>query len=151
MTLFTQAAACGVALDDLVMQLLHFSDAVAGSMDRLPHGTHSLKQLLRMSWRSLILMAVANARQFFSAAFLAELETCSGFRFDFLRARNQKIDDRGSLFPVIFDAFLEAGDGVASGLPQFRGCVAHDPGCTAGCSGAERSKAEDCALSNSFV
>ena len=150
-TLFTQAAACGVALDDLVMQLLHFSDAVAGSMDRLPHGTHSLKQLLRMSWRSLILMAVANARQFFSAAFLAELETCSGFRFDFLRARNQKIDDRGSLFPVIFDAFLEAGDGVASGLPQFRGCVAHDAGCTAGCSGAERSKAEDCALSNSFV
>jgi len=145
-TLFTQAAARGVRLDDLVVQLLNFSDAVAWRMDRLPHGTPSLKQLLRMSWRSLILMAVANAHQFFSPAFLRELETCSGFRFSFLRARNQKFDDRESLFPVIFDAFVEAGEAVGSGLPQFRGhVVAQDRGIDYG------SVAEVGTLNRSFV
>ena len=78
-------------------------------MDRLPHGTRMLKDLLRMSWRSLILMAVADAQQFFSPAFLAELEPSSPFRFDFLRARNQKLAGRQSLYAVLFDAFLEAG------------------------------------------
>jgi hypothetical protein len=109
-TLFTLAAADGAKLDDLVMQLLQFSQVVADRMDRLPHGTPSLKHLLRMSWRSLILMAVANAQRFFSARFLAELEGCSSFRFSFLRARDQKLDGREALFPRIFEAFLEAGE-----------------------------------------
>jgi hypothetical protein len=141
-TLFTLAAARGDGLDELVLQLLHFSDAVACRMDRLPHGTDSLKHLLRMSWRSLILMAVANAHTFFSPEFLAELETCSGFRFDFLRARNQKLDERESLFAVIFDAFLEAGEGHPSGLPQFRGSIVAQDLCSSGGLGV---------LSNSFV
>jgi hypothetical protein len=115
-TLFTLAADRGVELDDLVRKLLHFSQVVAARMDRLPHGTPTLKRLLSMSWRSLILMAVANAHKFCSAAFVAELEGCCGFRFDFLRARNQKLDDRESLFPRIFEAFLEAGDGGRDGV-----------------------------------
>ena len=138
-TLFTLAAARGVELDGLVMQLLNFSQMVADRMDRLPHGSASMKRLLRMSWRSLILMAVANAHPFFSAAFLAELEPCSGFRFDFLRARNQKLDGPESLFPRIFEAFLEAGDG---GAPQGReSVVARDV----------RTIGEVGALNNSFV
>ena len=141
-TLFTLAAARGEGLDELVLQLLHFSDAVACRMDRLPHGTDSLKHLLRMSWRSLILMAVANAHTFFSSGFLAELETCSGFRFDFLRARNQKLDERESLFAVIFDAFLETGEGHPSGLPQFHGSIVARDLCSSGGLGV---------LSNSFV
>jgi len=32
---------------------------IADRMDRLPNGSSSMKDLLRMSWRSLILMAVA--------------------------------------------------------------------------------------------
>ena len=84
-------------------------------------------------------MAVANAHRFCSAAFLAELETCSGFRFDFLRARNQKLDGPESLFPRIFEAFLEAGDG---GAPQGReSVVARDV----------RTIGEVGALNNSFV
>jgi hypothetical protein len=78
-----------------------------------------------MSWRSLILMAVANARKFLSPAFLAQLETCSSFRFNFLRARNQKLDDRASLFPVIFDAFLEAGEDGHGGPTQPANSSAH--------------------------
>ena len=110
-TLFTQAAAEGQALDELVLQLLHFSRNIADRMDRLPHGTASLKDLLRMSWRSLILMAVANAPAFFTPAFLAELEACSAFRFDFLRARNQKLTGRQSLYAFVFDAFVDSGIG----------------------------------------
>jgi hypothetical protein len=86
-------------------------------MDRLPNGAVVLKDLLRMSWRSLILMAVANARQFFSPAFLSELEPSSPFRFDFLRARNEKLAGRQALYAVLFDAFLEAGPGGQSELP----------------------------------
>jgi hypothetical protein len=87
-------------------------------------------------------MAVANAHQFFSPAFLAELETCSFFRFNFLRARNQKLDDRGSLLPVIFEAFLEAREGNSGEVSRSRESLpAHDL----------RSIDELGALSNSFV
>jgi hypothetical protein len=116
-TLFTRAAARGEHLDSLVLQLLNFSRRVADSMDRLPHGTGLLKDLLRMSWRSLVLMAVANARQFFSPAFLADLEPSSPFGFDFLRARNERLAGRQALYAILFDAFLEAGPGERSGVP----------------------------------
>ncbi|MGD0735022.1 MAG: hypothetical protein ABR976_07730 [Terracidiphilus sp.] len=107
-TLFTRAAAQGQPLDSLVLQLLHFSHHIADRMDRLPNGSSSLKDLLRLSWRSLILMAVANAPDFFSPAFLAELESRSAFRFDFLRARNQKLTGRQSLYEFVFDAFVDS-------------------------------------------
>jgi hypothetical protein len=116
-TLFTRAATRGEPLDSLVVQLLNFSQQVADRMDRLPHGTPLLKDLLRMSWRSLILMAVANAQQFFSPAFLAGLEPSSPFRFDFLRARNRRLTGRQALYGVLFDAFLEAGPGERSESP----------------------------------
>jgi hypothetical protein len=116
-TLFTRAAAQGEPLDSLVVQLLNYSQQVSDSMDRLPHGAGLLKNLLRMSWRSLILMAVAGAQQFFSPAFLAELEPSSPFRFDFLRARNERLAGRQSLYAILFDAFLEAGPGGQSELP----------------------------------
>jgi hypothetical protein len=118
-TLFTHAAAQGKPLDDLVLQLLHFSQRIANQMDHLPNGSPSLKHLLRMSWRSLILMAVANAPSFFTPAFLTELETCSDFRFAFLRARNQKLTGRQSLFAFVFDAFVESDiDDCSVPLPR---------------------------------
>jgi hypothetical protein len=118
MTLFTYAADQGKPLDSLVVQLLNFSQRVADRMDRLPDGTGLLKGLLRMSWRSLILMAVANAQTFFSQTFLAELEPSSPFRFDFLRARNEKLTGRQALYSILFDAFLEAGPGEQNSLPR---------------------------------
>jgi hypothetical protein len=116
-TLFTRAAAAGQPLDNLVVQLLNFSQHVANSMDHLPHGSATLKDLLRMSWHSLILMAVADAQQFFSKSFLAELEPCSAFRFNFLRSRNKNLAGRESFYAVLFDAFVEAGADDASALP----------------------------------
>jgi hypothetical protein len=107
-TLFTLAAGQGKPLDELVVQLLRFSAQIADRMDSLPHGSRGLKELLRMSWRSLILMAVAQEPLFFSRTFLAELEACSTFRFEFLRKRNQKLSGRQSLFAFVFDAFVDS-------------------------------------------
>jgi hypothetical protein len=76
-----------------------------------------LKDLLRMSWRTLIVMAVAENHTFFSSAFLAELEPCSNFRFGFLRSRNQKLAGRQALYATLFDAFLEAEEADPCGIP----------------------------------
>jgi hypothetical protein len=117
LTLFTRAAAQSDPLDSLVAQLLHFSQHVAARMDKLENGMSVLKDLLRMSWRTLIVMAVAENHTFFSPAFLAELEPCSNFRFGFLRSRNQKLAGRQALYATLFDAFLEAGEADQCGIP----------------------------------
>jgi len=108
-TLFTQAARRGERLDGLVRQLLNLSDRVAARMEGMPGGTKALKDLLRMSWRNLILMAVAGAQEFFSRELLKELEASSPFRFDFLRKRQRKLAGKTGLYGVLIEAFLEAG------------------------------------------
>jgi hypothetical protein len=117
-TLFTSAAAARIPLDGLVLQLLSFSDRVAERMDGLPNGDAYLKGLLRMSWRSLIYMAVANAPEFFTPAFPAEIEPRSQFRFAFLRARRKRLAGRRGLYGKIFDAFMETGEDDWRGLPE---------------------------------
>ncbi len=116
-TLFTRVSTAGRPLDCLVVQLLNFSRQVADRMDRLPNGSAMIKDLLRMSWRSLILMAVADSQQYFSKTFLAELEPCSAFRFDFLRDRNKSIAAREALYARLFDAFVEAAPQPAGDVP----------------------------------
>jgi hypothetical protein len=117
-TLFTRAAAAGKPLDSLAIQLLNFSGRVAEGMDRLPHGPASHKALLHSSWRSLILMAVADAQELFTPDFLADLERTSPFRFSFLRARRHKYTGRKGLYDALFDAFVEAGEGDLDRLPS---------------------------------
>jgi hypothetical protein len=107
-TLFTVAVERGAPLDRLVAQLLNFHERVAVRMESLPHGSPTLRQLLRMSWRSLILGAVAHAPGFFSSAFLNELEASSPFRFAFLRDRSKKLTSRRGLYKTLFDACVEA-------------------------------------------
>jgi len=115
-TLFSQAARNGIALDSLVRQLLAFSERVADEAERLPDGGPALKRLLRGSWRSLILMAVARSYRFFSPASLAELEPLSPFRFGFQRKRHKQLAGRRGLYQVLFEAFL-ASDVVLPDLP----------------------------------
>ena len=117
-TLFSRSAAAGLPLDNLVRQLLAFSERVADQIDRLPRGELALKRLLRMSWRSLILMAVARSQPFFSPAFLAELEPACSFRFGFLRARHKRLAGRRGLYKILFESFLECGDAELTHLPR---------------------------------
>jgi len=109
-TLFSRVAALGMPLDGLTKQLFAFSDRVAERMDALEHGSAMLKELLRTSWRSLIVGAVAGSRQFFSSEFVAETEQRSPFRFDFLRKRRKRLLSRRGLYNTLFEAFLEASE-----------------------------------------
>ncbi|MBS1805359.1 MAG: hypothetical protein JST28_18510 [Acidobacteria bacterium] len=117
-TLFTQAVRAGKPLDGLVRQLLTFSTVVADQLDALPHGQPVLKRLLRMSWRSLILMAVARSDRHFTRGFLAEVEMQSPFRFGFLRARQKRLSGRTGLYRVLFESFLESADVDLLDLPE---------------------------------
>jgi len=116
-TLFSHAAASGKPLDRLAVQLLSFSEAIGTRMDRLPHGSPQFKELLKMSWRSLIIRAVADSHEFFSEAFLRQAERCSPFRFPFLRARQQRLAARQGLYAMLFDAFLDAQEGEDDHAP----------------------------------
>jgi hypothetical protein len=116
-TLFSRSAAAGLPLDSLVRRLLAFSESVANQLDKLPHGEPALKRLLRMSWRSLILMAVARSHRFFTPGFLAELEPASPFRFGFLRARQKRFAGRRGLYTILFESFLESSDADLTHLP----------------------------------
>jgi len=117
-TLFTRAISLGLPLDSLVTQLLNFSERAGAAMDGLPTGTQTLKNLMRMSWRSLIIGAVAHASDFFSPAFLREAESRSPFRFDFLRARQKRLTGRQGLYEVLFDAFLETRPEMGEDAPN---------------------------------
>jgi hypothetical protein len=116
-TLFSTAVSRSEPLDNLVIQLLRFSEQAAAWMDALPNATSMYKSLLRMSWRSLILMAAANAHEFFTADFVAELERFSPFRFDFLRARHERLAGRQGLYAVLFESFVDDDDNDPGGLP----------------------------------
>jgi hypothetical protein len=116
-TLFTRAIRRAQPLDTLALQLLNFGDTVADSMDALPDGSATHKGLLRMSWRSLVLMAVAQADEHFSPAFLKSLEPCSPFRFAFQRARRKKLEGKSGLFQRLFQILLSSHDDSALQLP----------------------------------
>jgi hypothetical protein len=116
-TLFSRAVLLGRPLDALVIQLLNFSEKVGARMDHLPNGSQRFKKLLRMSWRSLIIGAVANSHEFFSPAFVYEAERWSPFRFAFLRARSQRLKSRHGLYATLFEAFLESREGGYGELP----------------------------------
>lgn len=117
-TLFSRAAAHGVPLDALATQLLSFSDTVAVFMDHLPSGSPMLKELLRMSWRSLIVGAIADSHRHFTPEFLQHIEGSSPFRFEFLRARRKRITARRGLFVSLFDAFLDGPEDDDCALPM---------------------------------
>ena len=106
-TLFTRAAFAGTPLDAPVTQLLHLSERVSDRIDLFPSGSPVLKGLLKMSWRSIIVGAIANAHRFFSPGFLREAERCSPFRFEFLRERQQRLTSQCGLFASLFDALID--------------------------------------------
>jgi hypothetical protein len=116
-TLFSGAVERGEPLDGVVLRLLSFCEIVATRMRRLSNGSDRLKDLLQMSWRSLIIAAIADAHEFFSPAFLMRAESCSPFRFKFLRARRKKLVSRQGLYTVLFDLFVESSGADVSAAP----------------------------------
>jgi len=117
MTLFSHAASKDEPLDVLTVQLLNFAEHVGKQMDHLPHGSTTLKALLKMSWRSLIIRAVADSHDFFSQPFVEQAEYFSPFRFEFLRSRQERVAAHHGLYGLMFEAFLEDGDDLTNELP----------------------------------
>jgi len=107
-TIFSRAASQSKPLDAAAIQLLNMSESVVAEMAGLPNASKMLKNLLQMSWRSLIIGAVANAPAFFSPGFLTEAEARSPFRFAFLRERQKKLASRAGLYEAMFSAFIES-------------------------------------------
>jgi hypothetical protein len=118
MTLFSRAAGEGRVLDGLTIQLLRFSEHVGRRMEALPGGTAVFKELLATSWKSLIVGAVADSREFFSPEFLRVAEKFSPFGFDFLRARKERLASRRGLHAKLFGALLESGPEYDGSLPS---------------------------------
>lgn len=119
-TLFTRAVQAHTPLDGLAAQLLNFSEATATRMNDFPHGSRTLLDLLRTSWRSIIVSGIANAAEFFSPAFLDQVEAGSPFRFEFLRSRNRQLARRNGVYAKLFNALIEAPEthpGAAHRLP----------------------------------
>ena len=116
-TLFTRAIKEVVPLDALVRQLLAFSERVADQIESLEQGDPALKRLLRMSWRSLILAAIARTHTLFTPGFLAEVEPASPFRFTFLRSRHKKLSGKQGLFRILFELFLNSAEIDFTSLP----------------------------------
>jgi hypothetical protein len=106
-TLFTRAVAQGVTLDALTTQLLNFSQQVGFAIDGFTRGSPALKDLLRISWRSIIVAAIGNSHEFYSPAFLAEIERFSPFRFAFLRERRERLAGRRGLYQSVFSALVD--------------------------------------------
>jgi hypothetical protein len=109
--------------------LLNFSECVGAEMNRFPNGSATLKDLLRTSWRSLIVGAVANAREFFSPGFLAEMESSSPFRFGFLDARRRKVTSRNGMYQAVFNTLIESPEDEAGTRPE-PGCQCTVPSAT---------------------
>lgn len=107
-TIFSKAAAQGKSLDAPAIQLLNMSESVVAEMAGLPNASNTLKDLLQMSWRSLIIGAIANSPAFFSPGFLMEAEARSPFRFAFLRERQKRLAGRSGLYEAMFNAFIES-------------------------------------------
>jgi hypothetical protein len=118
MTMFSHAAATETKLDPLTMRLLRFAEHVGKRMDFLPHGSMVMKRLLKSSWRSLIIRAIADSQEYFSPAFVEEAERYSPFRFHFLRQRQKRIANEQGLYRMMFEAFLEDDSGGAGPAPQ---------------------------------
>jgi hypothetical protein len=116
-TLFTRAVRRRERLDGLVSQLLVFGDRVAAGMNSLPHATPTLRTLLPMSWRSLIVEATADLAEFFSRGFLGNLESTSPFRLKFLRKRHRRLSQRRGMYESVFDALVETSTEEPARLP----------------------------------
>jgi hypothetical protein len=116
-TLFTRAIRAGLVLDPMVEQLLNLAGIVGSKMDLMPHATRVHRNLLQMSWRSLILMAVGEAHVWFTPAFLARMEQCSPFRFAFLRKRREKLAGDRGLLNRVFGMMISGEDPGVVSLP----------------------------------
>lgn len=115
-TLFSQAAG-RIPLDGLTNRLLQFAGGVLRMMPALPRATHvAIKELIAHSSVSLIIRSAGEEDEWFTPAYLEQLERHSPFRFEFVRERRRQMSDRRAPIARLFEAFL-AGEEDEPGFP----------------------------------
>jgi hypothetical protein len=97
-------------LDALTNRTLHFAQHVFTRMDALSAAPDALKDLLRRSSISLVVRAAGALPELYSRAYIAELETWSSFRFDFLAGRREKLARHKGRLAKLFEAFLAGAE-----------------------------------------
>src|SRR5208283_1057269 len=78
-------------LDAATNRAFHFGDRVLADLDGIDAAAPAaIKELIRTSFFMLLTGAAGDARQFYSAAYIRQLETRSPFTFEFLRRRRRR-------------------------------------------------------------
>ena len=133
-TAFSEAAG-REPLDAAANRTFHFGARVLGDLDGIGAAAPAIKELIRTSFFMLLTGAVGEARQFYSAASVRELERRSPFTFEFLRNRRRRFTrKRGILERLVgeFPARDVSPEGILatgtwshchSGAIQYRGPV----------------------------
>jgi hypothetical protein len=89
-TAFTEAAG-REPLDAATNRAFHFGARVLADLDGIgASAPPAIKELIRTSFFMLLTGAVGEARQFYSVAYVRELERRSPFTFEFLRSRRRR-------------------------------------------------------------
>ncbi len=101
LTLFSMRAG-NETLDDVTSRTLNFTARVMGQLEK----ADALKDLIRSSSHSVLIRAAGEAGEFYSPAYLAELEQYSPFRFETLRERKAPLARRGSMLARLFEAYF---------------------------------------------
>jgi len=107
-TAFSEAAG-REPLDTATNRAFHFGARVLADLDLVGAAAPAaIKELIRTSFFMLLTGAAGEARQFYSASYVAELQRRSPFRFEFLRSRRRRFTRKrgilerlsGVLFPL---------------------------------------------------
>jgi hypothetical protein len=126
-TAFSEAAG-REPLDAATNRAFHFGARVLADLDGIGAAAPAaIKELIRTSFFMLLTWAAGEARQFYSAAYVRELERRSPFTFEFLRSRRRRLNrKRGILERLVgtFSAWDASPKGILTNgtlvLPPFR-------------------------------
>jgi hypothetical protein len=104
-TVFSRAAG-REPLDAAANRAFHFGAHVLAGLDGIGAGAPvAIKELIRTSFFMLLTGAVGESRQFYSAAFVREMERRSPFTFDFLESRRRRFTRKRGILERLAAAF----------------------------------------------
>lgn len=109
LTLFSEAAG-QEPLDGITNRTLQLGRRVMSAMQPLGGAEcGTLKELMARSGLALLIRSAGEACEFYTSAYVEEMERHSPFRFAYLRERSRQLSNRGGMVLKLFEAFL-AGD-----------------------------------------
>jgi hypothetical protein len=103
-------------MDAATNRAFHFGARVLADLDGIGAAAPAaIKELIRTSFFMLLTRAAGEARQFYSAAYVRELERHSPFTFEFLRRRRRRFTRKRGILERLVGAF-SAGDVQTEGV-----------------------------------